>query len=284
MGVTMKKRIFLVICIAAVLFSAGCNTSQKGSDANTVSTSDKTPSGGLSDDLKGMFSGHPVEYMVEYEMTMETGGDQAKSMHANYYRGDQMRIDTTNEDMESRFYMNKDEFISCTKQGGEWGCIKMQDAQSQPREEEPAKDMDELKKNIEDEKASRIPDRVIAGVTCKCFYSKINLNIPQAKETGMSDIESTYCVSPEGVPLYIESKTENMHRISEATKYRTKLTDDDFTPPAEAKTMEEMMGGGQQDPQPQETLPADYKEQQCAACDNMPSEESKQECRTTFAC
>jgi hypothetical protein len=279
----MEKNFLLAICIAAALLCAGCVNLPKGGnekDEKTVTTL----GGGLADDVKDLFSGRPVEYMVEYEMSMETGGDQAKSVYAYYYRGDQMRTDTSNEVMETRFYASKDEFISCTKQGGVWGCIKMQDAQSQPSEKEPVQDMDELKKNIEDEKASRLPDRVIAGVTCKCFYQKINLNIPQAKETGMSDIESTYCVSPEGVPLYIESKTENMHRISEATEYRTKLTDADFTPPAEAKTMEEMMGGGQQDPEAQETLPADYKERQCEACGNMPTEESKQECMKTFAC
>lgn len=232
-----------------------------------------TRGGGLANDVTSLFSGRPAEYMALYESTFESGGEQASSMHAYFYRGEQMRIDSSNEVMETRFFANKDEFISCTNQGGQWSCILMQDAQSQPHEKEPAQDMDELKKNIEDETATRIPDRVIAGVTCKCFHSKISFkDMPQAKEMGMSDIESTYCVSPEGIPLYIETLTEGMHRISEATEYRTRLTDEDFTPPAKPQTMEEMLTSDQQNEQPQETLPEDFKEQQRAACDKMPTE------------
>ena len=279
----MEKNLLLAFCIAAALLCAGCANSPPGTTENNGKTV-TTQGDGIANDATGLVSGHPAEYMVEYEMTVETGNDQAKSVYAYYYRGDQMRTDTSNEVMETRFYASKDEFISCTKQGGEWGCIKMQDAQSQPHEAQPAQDMDEMKKNLENEGVTRLPDRVITGVTCKCFYQKINLNIPRAKETGMSDIESTYCVSPEGVPLYIESKTENMHRISQATKYSTHLSDADFIPPAQPKTMEETLGGGQQNQQPQETLPADFKEKQCATCDKMPTEESKQECMKTFAC
>jgi hypothetical protein len=75
-----------------------------------------------------------------------------------------------------------------------------------------------------------------------------------------------------------------MHSIQEATKYSTRVTDADFTPPAQPKTMEETLGGAAQDQQPQETLPADFKEQQCEVCDKMPTEESKQECIKTFEC
>jgi hypothetical protein len=281
----MKRTLFLMICLAAVLLSAGCNNSQKEAKDSTATTVAQTSSGGLADEVKNLFSGRPAEYMVEYKSTMSVDNDQAKSMHAYYYRGDQMRIDMSNEAMETRFYTNKEEYISCTKQGEVWGCLKMQDAQNQPREKEPAQDMDELKKNIEEEKATRLPERVIAGVTCKCFYSKITINMPSAKETGMSEIETTYCVSPEGIPLYIESKTENMHSIQEATGYSTRVADADFIPPAEPKTMEEALGGGSQpDQQPQETLPADFKEQQCEACGNMQTEESKQECVKMFKC
>ena len=229
----MEKSMFLVICLAAVLLSAGCNSPQGGAnDANAVKTTkleDKPaaaqdapaaskPSGGAMDDVANLFSGRPAQYMVEYAMTTDVNGDQSKGTYAYFFRGEQSRMDISMDGLDSKYYMNKDGAVMCTKQEGQWTCMKLQDAQSQPSQKDPAQDMDELKKNIEANKATRLPDRVIAGVTCKCFNTKITINMPNAKETGMSEIDTTYCVSPEGIPLYSESTTQSMHTVQEATR------------------------------------------------------------------
>jgi len=200
------------------------------------------------------------------------------------------------ENIESRYYINKDDFVMCNRQGGEWSCMQIQKGQER-QTEDVNKNMDELKKNVETHPVTRLPDRVIAGVNCKCFKVTVSINVPQAKETGLSEFESTSCVSPEGIPLYTETRSESMTSIMEATKYSTHVSDADFIPPAEpVDMMEAMMGGsGGQGADEQPMVPAedmedagmssdDIKQAQCDACEKMPNEDAKEQCMKMFKC
>jgi predicted nucleic acid-binding Zn finger protein len=232
----MDKNVFLAIVVALVLLCAGCVNPPIGVNNSKTST-------GTNVEVQGLFGTPPKEYKVEYENTMVTDGEEAKSTNAIYYRGEtQMRMDSFIGEIETRFYINKEEFITCNKYATGWSCMKLSDAESSGQTPDLEKETEDVKKSVEEEKATRLPDRVIAGVTCKCFYMKVSYNIPQAQE--LSNFESTYCISPEGIPLYTESKSSAMHSIRQATKYSTKLSDADFVPPAKVMTMEEYLQSG----------------------------------------
>ena len=308
----MEKNMLLVICMAAVLLSAGCNgpsgtkettgSTQAVSEEKTVTTqkseSGSKPSGGVLDDITGLFASRPVEYMVEYKtsITMKNEEESAGTM-AFYYRGaDQIRTDMYMDNMESRYYLNKDDFVMCNNQGGEWSCMKIQKGQSQ--QQDVNKNMDDLKKNVETNPVTRLPDRVIIGIICKCFNVKVTVNMQRAKETGLSEIESISCVSPQGVPLYTESKSEGMSSIQEATRYSTSVSDADFVPPAEPKDMMEALGGGSVanpgQPAGGKTPETDVEDAMdaaegvggtnCDICDKAPTEEAAQSCRKALNC
>jgi hypothetical protein len=162
----MEKSAFLIICLAAVLLFAGCNSPKEGAKETTgtsqvndaeknngeetvrtqktvttqKSDSGSQQSGGLLDDIKGLFTSRPGQYMVEYKtsITMKNQKDSTGTM-AFYYRGaDQIRTDTYMDNLERRYYMNKDNFVMCNKQGGVWSCMKID--KGQQKEQDPNKD------------------------------------------------------------------------------------------------------------------------------------------------
>jgi hypothetical protein len=111
----MEKNFLLAICLAAALLFAGCNSPKEGTkettgtsqvnDAEknngeeTVSTqktvttqksdSGSQQSGGLLDDLKGLFTSRPGQYMVEYKtsITMKNQKDSTGTMAFYYLHG-----------------------------------------------------------------------------------------------------------------------------------------------------------------------------------------------------
>lgn len=308
----MMKSAFMVICIAAVLLSAGCNSSKDGTKETTVTSqvngeetnaNEKTvttqksgsgspQSGGLLDDIKGLFTSRPGQYLIEYKtsITMNNQKDSSGTM-AFYYRGaDQIRTDMYMDNMESRYYMNKDDVIMCNKQGGEWSCMRIEKGQQQ--EQDPNKDMDELKNDIETNPVTRLPDRVIIGINCKCFNVKMNINMERAEEMGVSEVDTTYCISPAGVPFYTESRSEGMSSVQEATRYSTSVSDADFIPPAEPKSMMDAMRdmtGGDMGTMPSAEDTGDTGEDpaeegpSCDMCDQVP-ESARDQCRKALNC
>jgi len=314
------KNAFMVICIAAVLLSAGCNSPPQGTKETTGTsqlnveeknngeeTAQKTvttqksdsgsqQSGGLLDDIKGLFTSRPGQYMVEYKtsITMRNQKDSAGTM-AFYYRGaDQIRTDMYMDNMESRYYMNKDDVIMCNKQGGEWSCMKIEKGQQQ--EQDPNKDMDNFMSNVETNPVTRLLDRVIIGINCKCFNVKTKIKMERAEEMGVSEVDSTYCISPAGVPLYTESRSEGMSSVQEATRYSNSVSDADFIPPAEPKNMMDAikdMSGGQNkggtmppegDMEDPGMSPEDAGGPDCEMCDKAPTDSAKEQCRTALGC
>jgi len=196
--------------------------------------------------LKGLFASAARQYTVAYDTTMSGAGQQEyKAQMAYYIMGEnKMRVDTL-ADMpgagESRFYMLDGSFIMCNKQGGEWNCIKMPPQKDSSKD--PKKQAEDIQKDIDLSEISQLPDRVIAGVTAKCYKMILTITSAEAKKAGLSSWENIYCVSPEGVLLFSDSRNENMHVIQEASSYKNSAADSDFVPPAQPKDLASGMPG-----------------------------------------
>jgi uncharacterized protein YcfL len=189
--------------------------------------------------LKSLFGKAAIEYTVMYDTTMSGAGQpEYKAQMAYYIKGqDKMRVDTLANMPgagESRFYMIDGNFIMCNKQAGEWNCIKMP---QQDSSQDPKKQAEDIQNNIDMSAISQLPDRIIAGVTAKCYKMVVTVSTQEAKNSGMSTWDNTYCLSPEGVLLYSDSNNQNMRVIQEATSYKTSVADSDLVPPAEPKSL-----------------------------------------------
>ncbi|MBN2251156.1 MAG: hypothetical protein JW724_03665 [Candidatus Altiarchaeota archaeon] len=296
----MVKNFIPAICLAAMILSAGCTSPPEGAkeetgvsrldDEGKTVTTQETGSGGLLDDIKGLFQSRPGQYMVDYATTFTMEGRGESGRMAFYYGGgDRVRTDTVMDDRESRFYMNRGDFVMCGKEAGEWTCIKLGE---QGAGEDVNKDMEEVMDDFDTSPVTRLPERVIAGTNCKCFGMTINADIAQAKGSGLSEWDHIYCLSPEGIPLYMEVNSAEMSSIMKATKYSTRVSDSDFIPPAEPTDISGLMEGMEAMDASQVAvsgadsgdMPEDLQKMQCDMCASMPDEESAKECRKAFDC
>ena len=266
----MKKMILFAVFVTSILAISGCTSPpQGGADTKASPTvggkvSESTSSGGgIAEDvksgLKDLFRNRAREYVVAYDTTMTMEGTEQKAETTYYTKGeDKIRMDTTTDvqgmgAVESRFYMFPNQLVMCSKQSGQWTCMKMQ---QQEESTDPDQQMRDIEDNIDQSPVTRLPDRVIAGVAAKCYKMTTSIKAPEAGETGMSSWETSYCISDDGVLLYSDSKSGNVHTVMEATKYSTTVSDSDFVPPAQPvdmmetlKNMSQGVSGGSNPPQ-----------------------------------
>ena len=268
----MMKKIFFAVFLVILLTMAGCNSppekkavtdstvaTQAGQNDNgqTVTTvsEEKTvttqadavqpvetiPAAGtdLKAQLTNLFANVAKDYMVAYDTTISGDGQPDYTAKMTYYlKGeDKLRMDTFANIPgagDSRFYKISGDFIMCNKQGADWSCIKMPQSDAS---KDPKKQTEEIQKNIQASEITQLPDRVIAGVTAKCYKMIVTVNTDEAKKSGMSSFDSIYCVSADGVLLFSDSKNNNMHIVQEATSYVKGVADSDFVPPATPKDL-----------------------------------------------
>ena len=268
----MMKKIFFAVFLVILLTMAGCNSppeqnavtdstidTQAGQNDNgqTVTTvpeekiattqasaaqPDETkPAAGtdLKAQLMGLFAGGAKDYMVAYDTTISGDGQPAYTAKMTYYlKGvDKLRMDTLANMPgagDSRFYKISGSFITCNKQGADWTCIKIP---QQDPSKDPTNQSAEIQKNIETSDITQLPDRVIAGVTAKCYRMIVSVNTDEAKQSGMSSWDNTYCVSTDGVLLFSDSQSNNTHIVQEATSYVKGVADSEFVPPATPKDL-----------------------------------------------
>jgi len=266
----MMKKIFFAVFLVILLTMAGCNSppeqnavtdstvdTQAGQNDNgqTVTTVpeekiattqveaaqpvETKPAVGadLKAQLMGLFSGATKEYMVAYDTTISGGGQPDYTAKMTYYLkgADKLRVDTLANMPgagDSRFYKVSGDFIMCNKQGADWSCIKIP---QQDPSKDPNNQSAEIQKNFGTSEIAQLPDRVIAGVTAKCFKMIVSVNADEAKQIGMSTFVNTYCISSDGVLLFSDSQSNNMHIVQQATSYVTNVADSEFVPPAEPK-------------------------------------------------
>ncbi|MFH1650066.1 MAG: hypothetical protein ABIA93_05950 [Candidatus Woesearchaeota archaeon] len=236
----------LVIMIVAGLMLAACtagNTSQpKPADDNNAANQETAPSGdsaGTTDDsmknekiapaddasaewksLVGKNVG--LSFMVKYEVQSNANGQATNAEMTQYSKSGKSRVDSMAQGMESRAYMMDNKVYSCINQGT-WMCFAADSQQDSGAD---------LTKYNDDSKAYQVtamPSRNIAGKTAKCFQ----IIVESAK--------AQYCLSPEGVPLYIMSEGSeggvSYTSTMTAKEYSTSVSDLVFELPAEPTAM-----------------------------------------------
>ncbi len=266
------ENVLFAVFLAALLITAGCNsppeqstqqtTSTQGADqgnagqtvttaaggnavtteAITVSTSASTtqttanPSAAtdLNAQLKSLLQNGANEYMVAYDTTMSGSAQNNYNGEMDYYvKGDNVRVDTLIQVQgmgESRFYLLSNNYVICSKQGSDWTCMKMP---PQNNSNDPKKQSEEIQKSIDKSVVVQLSDRLIAGVTAKCYKITVSATASDVSQGIMPSGEYTYCISPDGVFLYSEGTTEGVHIVQQAKSYTTSVPDSDFVPPAE---------------------------------------------------
>ncbi len=260
---SMVKNVLFAVFLVTLLINAGCNsppqqaalqtsTTQAAGQENagqtvttvagaktvtTVANTQATGNSGTGTDLnaqvKSLFQNGAKEYMVAYDTTMTGGAQNSYNGQMAYYvKADKLRMDTLAQTQglgESRVYLSSNVYIVCNKQGAAWSCIKMP---QQDTSQDPKKQADVIQKSIDTSVVSQLTDRVIVGVTAKCYKVTISATA-NGVPGGMPSGDYTYCISPDGVLLYSESNSGGMHVVQEATNYKTSVSDSDFVPPAE---------------------------------------------------
>ncbi len=191
-------------------------------------------------------------WMVTYLMS---GTDMQASELSQYVMGgEKLRTDFVVSGTETRTYILDKDFYTCTNDGA-WTCFKFE-------MQESASDMSyqlgsEVESNPNKYTITADGTMEVAGVTASCYRI-------------VSDEGTTrYCVSAEGVPLYIQTNSgtgeEGTMIEMKATTYSTQVSEADFALPAEAQEMQipSAPRGGEFDA--------------CSVCDYLTGEE-KTEC------
>ena len=213
-------------------------------DAGPVQTEKPAATDSAKSELKSLFAGRVPEYSVSYNSVVSGGGQEHKTRMAYYMNGaDRIRIDTIAEGAaaESRFYTLAGKYVMCIRQGPEWTCMNVA-GKEQSGTTDPQDDLKKFEEQIDASAVAALPGRVIAGVSTKCYQTTLTVNDSQAKGSGLSSGQYVYCLTSEGVPLYIEASTQTLKMTQEADSYSTKVADSDLIPPAQAKDMREALG------------------------------------------
>jgi hypothetical protein len=184
----------------------------------------------------GMATGWKVDYQVKSSAAPQviTMTLYSKIAGKENYK---FRTDTAAAGMQVRAYVfGKSEMYSCVNQGS-WSCFKL----SAPKDDSLQSQQlaDEVKSNPSKYTITEDGTKAIAGTTAKCY------------KLVSTDYTARYCISPEGVPLYIwytaTKDGVSIETETSATSYSLSVSDSDFTLPAAATSMPSG-GSGQSSP------------------------------------
>ena len=265
----MKKTILLGLIVLTVLF-AGCSsqaptegttatteaggetaeTTQAGAATTTAQTTATTAAAGinLGEELTNLLMNANRDYMVTYKVTTSgTNLPETSNVMTYYYKGeDKTRVDSSysmqGETVQSRFYMVGDTYASCSDMEGTWSCINI----PKPNESDPTASAEN---NVEMSQVTRIADKVILGITTRCYHMVMNIESADAQtaqqitDAGLENWEGNYCVTDDGILLYSESMTPSVITAMEATNFKKGTSDSDFVLPAKATDMPTMGAG-----------------------------------------
>lgn len=264
--ITFTGNVLFAIFLVTLLLAAGCNSPPKENAQQTTSTQaagqenagqtvttaastaqtagNSGDSTDLNSQLKSLLQNGAKDYMAAYETTMTGSGQNDYKGEMDYYvKADKVRVDTLIRVQgmeESRFYLLSNDYIVCTQQGSDWACIKMP---QQDSSKDPNQQSEDIQNSIDKSVVVKLPDRVIAGVTTKCYKITVTATANDVSLGIMPSGEYVYCISPDGVLLYSEGTTGGVHIVQEATRYTTHVSDSDFVPPAEPKDLTAGMPG-----------------------------------------
>ena len=186
------------------------------------------PSGSPLDDLLATLQ-HGGSWKVTYSIT---GTNMQTALQiSQYVKGtDKIRNDMAVQGMESRTYILGNDAYTCTSQQGSWTCYKYTGAMQAYGSADISKGLE-----ADSSKYTVTADGTmqVAGTTATCY------------QVVSSDGTSRYCVSAEGVPLYVKSTSkDNTVMEMTATSYSASVSDADFTLPATPTELPTVPNGG----------------------------------------
>lgn len=161
---------------------------------------------------------------------------QGTSEISQYVKGMQkFRSDVTAAGMETRTYVVDSNAYLCSKLGASWSCMKFaipqNDSSQSSYQLENQLQTDSSKYTVTADGTMQV-----AGTTATCF------------KVVSTEGNTRYCVSAEGVPLYVLSNAQSEGKAVEfemkAKSYSTAVSDSDFVLPAEAKEINLPSGDG----------------------------------------
>ena len=207
--------------------STGANTQPQAPPSQPQAT----PGSSAADQLlsiMGLTQGWKVSYTIN-GTNMPSG-----STMTQYIKGtDKIRVDSTAMGTESRSFVLSGKTYSCINQGESWICYKVDSSQSGQNSTNLQND---IQSNPSKYTVTADGSMQVAGVTAAC-YKVVSV-----------DGTVRYCVSQEGIPLYIKTtgSTQGVSYESEltATSYSTSVSDSDFQLPATPQDIGSMTGGG----------------------------------------
>ena len=222
------KNTMLVVLMIVLLFSA-CNKAEKPQEQADNTQASVVPEEKTSEDSTSTFKQlvmkkSTISFQVEYEVTSTASGKTIRTTTSQFVKGKQLRSDSTTGGVETRMYVKENKIDTCMNRGS-WSCFSV--PQQQKAGDEAVRDVES---NPEKYKIEKLPNKSIAGTTAVCFRMS-------------SKITMDYCLSPEGVALYMKFAEENYASEMIAKSYSLSVPDSVFVLPTESQDLGSMMDG-----------------------------------------
>ena len=151
-------------------------------------------------------------YKAVYDVT---AGNATYEM-TQYLKGGNSRTDVATGGMQIRMYDVSKKTSTCILAGTKWTCTSTTS--------QAGNQTSDLSQQLQSEEAKYTVTadgiETFAGTAAACY------------KIVSSDGTNRYCVSPEGVPLYLKSSAGDGDIVMEATSYSTSVADSDFALPA----------------------------------------------------
>ena len=266
-------RLAIILLIAAMVALSACsgpageqpaagNEPAAGTQAQAPAMQDNSapsssaPGGSNSVDnaLMKMFDAQSkLEFTANYKMTVSGEGGAMSTLSTEYFKGKNMRTDTTFEGIESRTYIVDDVYTTCTKLSDTWKCNKVSPEDlKEVQAEDNSKDSE---MQFEDDptqfEVSADGTKVVAGETTTCY---------KMKAENVTDY-TRWCFTKDGISLYVETAYEGGSSVMEAQSFSRSVPSSAFDLPAGAEVSEGI-----------NTDPMGLQEDPCSGCSYLPEE------------
>lgn len=171
-------------------------------------------------------------FTVTYDLGGESGGTAVLTQDPPRRRVD-LRARVDGDDVVRSLVTEGDESTVCERAAGRWTCGR--DAGGGSAATPGAFDVDQIEAVIDDLDRARdayefrVARRTVAGASARCLVTELR---PGREPTDEFGAKGTLCISPEGVPLLVETATASLR----ALRYSTSVDGDAFDLPAEVSS------------------------------------------------
>ncbi|MFA6907365.1 MAG: DUF4412 domain-containing protein [Candidatus Micrarchaeia archaeon] len=168
------------------------------------------PAASPSDALLGSLKAS-LGWKVVYDVTTSASGSYEMTQ---YLKGGNSRTDMAVSGMQVRTYMVSGKISSCALVEASWMCTDLSQAGAQSADLSQQLQSEEAKYTI-----TLDGTEAVAGTTATCY------------KLVSSDGTARYCISSEGIPLYLKTGAEGAEITMKAKSYSTSVADSDFAMP-----------------------------------------------------